>query len=55
MPRLVGKQSSKDGYVAITVIAIAAIVVAFEYSGLINYVPGFGRDNTSLIQEQNVR
>jgi hypothetical protein len=55
MPRLIGKQSSKDGYIAVTVLAIAAIVVAFEYAGLINYVPGFGRDHTSLIQEQNVR
>jgi hypothetical protein len=55
MPRLVGKQSSKDGHIAITVLAIAAIAVAFEYSGLVNYVPEFGRDNTSLIREQNVQ
>jgi hypothetical protein len=55
MPRLVGKQSSNDGYIAVTVIVIAAIAVAFEYSGLINYVPEFGRDNVSLIREQNVR
>jgi hypothetical protein len=54
MPRLVGKQSSKDGYIAITLIAIAAIAIAFEYSGLVNFVPKFGRDNVSLIREQNV-
>jgi hypothetical protein len=55
MPRLVGKQSSKDGYIAVTVLAIAAVVVAFEYSGLINYVPEFGRNNVSLIREQNIQ
>lgn len=55
MPRLVGKQSNKDGYIAATLIAIAAVAIAFEYSGLINFVPKFGRDNVSLIREQNVR
>jgi hypothetical protein len=55
MPRLVGKQSSNSGYVAGALIAIAAIVMAFEYSGLINFVPKFGRENMSLIREQNIR
>jgi hypothetical protein len=55
MPRLVGKQSNKDGYVAATLIAIAVVAVAFEYSGLINFVPEFGRNNTSLIREQNAQ
>ncbi len=55
MPRLVGKQSDNDGYIAVTLIAIAAIAVAVEYSGLVNFVPGFGRDNVSLIREQNVQ
>jgi hypothetical protein len=55
MPRLVGKQSNKDGYIAATLIAIAAIAIAFEYSGLINFVPRFGRDHVSLIREQNLR
>jgi hypothetical protein len=55
MPRLVGKQSNKDGYIAATLIAIAAIAVGFEYTGLINFVPEFGRNNVSLIREQNVK
>jgi hypothetical protein len=54
MPRLVGKQSNKDGYIAAALIVTAAIAVAFEYSGLINFVPEFGRTNVSLIREQNV-
>jgi hypothetical protein len=55
MPRLVGKQSSNSGYVAGFLIAIAAAVIALEYSGLINFVPKFGRENTSLLREQNIR
>jgi hypothetical protein len=55
MPRLVGKQSNPDGYIAVALVAIAAVSIAFEYSGLINFVPEFGRNNASLIQEQNTR
>jgi hypothetical protein len=55
MPRLVGKQSNKDGYIASTLLVVAAVAIAFEYSGLVNFVPRFGRDNVSLIREQNIR
>jgi hypothetical protein len=54
MPRLIGKQSSKDGYVALVLIAITASVIVLEYSGLINFIPKFGRENVSLLREQNI-
>ncbi len=54
MPRLVGKQSSHSGYVAVILVAIAATAIVLEYSGLINFVPKFGREGVSLIREQNL-
>lgn len=55
MPRLVGKQSNKTGSIAVFLAAIAAFVLVLEYSGLIDFIPQFGRQDVSLIREQNVR
>jgi hypothetical protein len=44
MPRLVGRTSKTPFYTAITVLVLAA-VTALEYTGEIDLVPGFGRDN----------
>ncbi|MGB3493515.1 MAG: hypothetical protein WBA57_12350 [Elainellaceae cyanobacterium] len=44
MPRLIGKQSNSGWYVGSAFILAIAIVVACEYTGLINIIPGFGRE-----------
>jgi hypothetical protein len=44
MPRLVGKQSNGSGYIALLLLAAAGTVGAMEYAGIINVIPGFGKD-----------
>lgn len=55
MPRLIGKQSNKNGYIAVLLIATVTSAIVLEYSGLINLVPNFGREDVSLLRKQNVR
>ncbi len=45
MPRLVGKQSHTGENVAALLILAAIVGVVLEYVGVINVVPGFGRDD----------
>jgi hypothetical protein len=51
MPRLVGKQSNKGLYVGLVLLAAIAGVIGMEYTGVINVVPGFGKE-PSLVQSQ---
>jgi hypothetical protein len=54
MPRLVGKQSNRGlyvGFVGFAAIAIAG-TVAMEYFGVINTIPGFGKDQKLIGQVQ---
>lgn len=51
MPRLVGKTSKTPLYTLITVL-ILATATAIEYTGEIDLVPGFGRDNPSMRSTQ---
>jgi hypothetical protein len=55
MPRLVGKQSNSGWYVGLfCVVAIAAAgTVALEYCGIINEIPGFGK-NQKLIGQSPI-
>lgn len=48
MPRLVGKQSNDSLIVSLLMIAAIAIATGLEYTGIINVVPGFGEDNSTL-------
>jgi len=53
MPRLVGKQSHAGENVAAFIIIAAIAGVALEYIGVVNVVPGFGRDDRySPLQSQ---
>jgi hypothetical protein len=53
MPRLVGKQSHTGENVAALLVVAAIVGVALEYIGVINVVPGFGRDDRySPLQSQ---
>jgi len=54
MPRLVGKQSNRGLYVGLVCFAAIAVAgtVAMEYFGVVNTVPGFGKDRQPLGQVQ---
>jgi hypothetical protein len=54
MPRLVGKQSNSGLYVGLVCFAAIAVAgtVAMEYFGVINTVPGFGKDQKLMGQVQ---
>ncbi|MEA5534645.1 hypothetical protein [Crocosphaera sp. XPORK-15E] len=44
MPRLVGKQSNSSWYAGLFLIFAIAAALSLEYFGVINMIPGFGRD-----------
>jgi hypothetical protein len=48
MPRLVGKQSNDGLLISLIVLAAIAAATGLEYTGAINVVPGFGKDNSIL-------
>lgn len=51
MPRLIGKQSHTGENVAALIVLAAVVGVVLEYIGVINIIPGFGRDDRySLLQ-----
>lgn len=54
MPRLVGKQSNRGLYVGLVGLAAIAVAgtVAMEYFGIVNTVPGFGKDRQLIGQVQ---
>lgn len=43
MPRLVGKQSNNKAGLGLLLIAVIATCGALEYSGVLDYIPNFGR------------
>jgi hypothetical protein len=45
MPRLVGKSSKMPLYVGVILLLALAGATALEYFGMIDLVPGFGRDH----------
>lgn len=52
MPRLIGKQSNSSWYAGLFLIFAIATVGSLEYLGIINIVPGFGRDSRLINQSQ---
>ncbi|MBW4515699.1 MAG: hypothetical protein KME11_10785 [Timaviella obliquedivisa GSE-PSE-MK23-08B] len=48
MPRLAGKQSNEGLHVSLLALTAIAIAVGLEYVGVINVVPGFGKDKAAL-------
>ena len=45
MPRLVGKQSNTPVYLLLYMILILVSLGALEYEGVINIIPGWGKDD----------
>lgn len=54
MPRLVGKQSNRGLYVGLVCFAAIAVAgtIAMEYFGVINTIPGFGKNQKLIGQVQ---
>ena len=52
MPRLVGKQSNRGLYAGLVLLVALAGFVGLEYAGVINVIPGFGKERTSVIQRR---
>ena len=52
MPRLVGKQSNRGLYVGLVLLAAVAGFVGLEYTGVINVIPGFGKERALVIQKR---
>lgn len=52
MPRLIGKQSKSSWYAGLFLIFAIAAAVSLEYLGMINIIPGFGRDSRPSNQSQ---
>jgi hypothetical protein len=48
MPRLAGKQSNDGLLISLIVLTTIAVATGLEYTGAINLVPGFGKDNPTL-------
>jgi hypothetical protein len=48
MPRFVGQRSNAGASISTLIMLVAIIGVLFEYLGVIDIVPGFGRDGYSL-------
>lgn len=48
MPRLAGKQSNDGLLISLVVLATIAVATGLEYTGAIDVVPGFGKDNPNL-------
>ncbi|MEH2063971.1 MAG: hypothetical protein V7K50_17175 [Nostoc sp.] len=64
MPRLVGQRSNTGANITVFVILVATLGALFEYFGVIDIVPGFGREgryfqlkgqatNEQVIQQPN--
>jgi hypothetical protein len=44
MPRLIGKQTNSNGYIALMLLAAVGTVGVMEYTGVIDIIPQFGKD-----------
>lgn len=47
MPRLVGKKSNPALYVGFGLLIVAIGAISLEYFGVVNYIPGFGKEPTT--------
>lgn len=48
MPRLVGKRSNNKANIIVLIMLVAIVGVMLEYLGVINIVPGFGREGRNF-------
>lgn len=48
MPRLAGKQSNEGLLVSLLMLAAIATAIGLEYAGVIDIVPDFGREKSTL-------
>jgi hypothetical protein len=55
MPRLVGKQSNQGLYVGLILLAAIASFIGLEYAGVINVIPGFGKERSLIISPQRTQ
>jgi hypothetical protein len=44
MPRLVGKKTNPALYAGLGLLVVAIGAIALEYFGVVNYIPGFGKE-----------
>jgi hypothetical protein len=44
MPRLVGKKPNPALYAGLGLLVVAVGAIALEYFGVVNYIPGFGKE-----------
>jgi hypothetical protein len=45
MPRLVGKKTNPALYAGLGLLVVAIGAIALEYFGVVNYIPGFGKES----------
>jgi hypothetical protein len=50
MPRLIGKSSKAPLYVGTALVVAVAGAIALEYSGVIDIIPNFGKDQKVMGQ-----
>jgi hypothetical protein len=53
MPRLLGKSSKAPLYIGTALVIAVAGAVAIEYSGMIDVVPNFGKDQKMMGQVES--
>jgi hypothetical protein len=52
MPRLLGKSSKTPLYVGTALVVAVAGAIAVEYSGMIDIIPNFGKDQKTMGQSK---
>jgi hypothetical protein len=50
MPRLLGKSSKAPLYIGAVLVIAAAAVATIEYLGVIDIIPGFGKERKTTVQ-----
>jgi hypothetical protein len=53
MPRLIGKSSKAPLYVGTALVVAVAGAIALEYSGVIDIIPNFGKDQKMIGQSKS--
>jgi hypothetical protein len=53
MPRLLGKPSKTPLYIGTALLVAVAGVFALEYSGIIDVIPNFGKDQKMMSQSKS--
>jgi hypothetical protein len=48
MPRLIGRTSKTPLYTILALLVVAAVATELEYEGVIDLVPGYGRNTTNI-------